>query len=98
MGSLAFNKCYPDAQSASDAYFTSAVPPLGSEHWFEKQSGEWMFATNTDGITTYTEAHVPTFAECDVAEGFQDGISVGWLVAGCILTAWAVTQIRRQIR
>lgn len=109
MGSLVFDKCYPSVDSAADAFFSAKEPVLTSGvtsylTWFEQVGGVWQIKrqsiSETGAVTNLgsSVATIPAFPACNEAQGFSDGLEVGWLLAALILLSWGMLQIRRALR
>lgn len=106
MGALFDNRCYPDNSSAADAYFLSVGPHFtaGSTSYLQeylKVGGVWKiqrYSVASNGtVTTLTQSNAPTpaFPACDPTESFFDGMTLGWGVAGAIVAAWVIKNMRR---
>ena len=106
MGALVFDRCYADNDAAADAFFGAKEPSFTAGttsflSWYEKISGVWTIkrqsVSETGVVTTLasSSATVPAFPECDTAQMLTDGVAVGWLIAGVILAAWGIQQLRR---
>jgi len=109
MGSLVFDKCYPSQAAAADAFFSASEPIVTSGataylSWFEPSATGWLLkrqAIAENGVSTAlpdTYATVPAFPACDEYQSFNDGLSVGWLVAAMLLVVWGMNHIKRLIR
>lgn len=109
MGALLGTVCHPSQADAVDAYFSEQGPSFTAgatsyQSWFEKVSGTWQLKqqsiTGAGVVTNLTSvnATVPTFPDCDELAPFNDGLTVGWLLATLMVAAWGFSMIRRQAR
>lgn len=107
MGARVGELCYGDQSQALDAYYL-VVPPTvtaGSTSylgWFEKVAGAWVYRVKTVSSSSVSVSEVPapvvTFPDCNPLEPFTDGMQLGWLVAGLMVSAWGWLHIRRAAR
>lgn len=110
MGSLVNGKCFTSNALAADEFFASKEPSLTSGttsylSWFEKSTTNgWQIKrqsiSSTGVVTNLTtsNATIPTFPTCSETEQFTDGLTVGWLIATVVVTAWAAAQVRKAAR
>ena len=109
MGSLVFDRCYPDLSSAADAYFSGKGPAFTAgvtsyQSWFEKVSGVWYVkreSIDSGGVVTAlasSVATVPAFPACDQMAMMDDGIAVGWLIVGVMVIAWGWRKVGEQAK
>lgn len=109
MGSLVNGKCFTSNALAADDFFSSKgssyTPGTTSYHsWFEKAGAVWQIKrqsiSSTGAITNLTAsvATVPTFPVCDELQQFNDGIAVGWLLAGVLVMAWGIALMKKEIK
>lgn len=99
-------RCYVSAADAADAYFSSHVPnvvsgPTSYVLRFEFDAGVWKsVGYSIDSQGTWTQhyaisAPLPAFPECNPAEGFNDGMVIGWGIASAMIAVWAITHLRK---
>jgi len=106
VGAAFQGRCYAYAGQAADAYFSaqsvgvvSGATSYATE--FSKVSGVWKTnAYSIDGSGVWsarysTDAQVPIFPVCDTAESFNDGMLLGWGIAGAMVCTWAIAHMRR---
>ena len=109
MGARVFEKCYPTQEAAVDAFYGTRAPTfstgeLSFQSWHEKIAGQWvmkrqMIDRHGEVVTLPTvQATIPTFLPCDELEAFNDGVTVGWMLAGAILLGWGLLLLQRLIR
>lgn len=101
-------RCHASAADAVDAYYTAAVPQIVSgtvsyATTFTKVGAVWKaqgYSIDAAGLWTLryeTLAPEPAFPDCDTAESFQDGMTVGWGIAAAMLVAWSFNYFRRSL-
>ena len=105
-GAVLGSVCYQSADAAIDAFYSGSAPSLtsGATSYlteFVKESGVWLvknWSINSSGTHTLvysTAAVVPTFPECDPAESFLDGVSVGWGIAAALVAVGCFKLMQR---
>lgn len=113
MGYRVGSACFEDFGAATDAFY-SAVPPssslpvtggyieiltlktgLGDSAW-QRVSNTCLYNNCTQ--TSVVDLGVPLFPDCDPAEAFQDGMTVGWGVVAACAVAFAAVAMRRALR
>lgn len=105
-GSLFQGVCYSTNAQAADAFFLSEGPAFVSGStsflsWFEQAGGTWVIVRQSiaaNGVVSAlpsSVATVPVFPSCDVTETFFDGMAIGWGVAGAMVAAWVIKNLRR---
>lgn len=109
MGALYGNRCHASPADAIDAYYGGVPPQIttGSTGYataFEKIAGEWHsvgYSIDAAGLWSQrysTLAPVPAFPVCDPAEGFKDGLIVGWGIASALIAVAALMLSKRGAR
>lgn len=105
-GALVGGRCYASQEDAADAFYSSSAPshvPGGTSYLsaFVKDSGVWKlrrYQVDTSGaVAIQGDAVLPamSFAACDPAGAFKDGMTVGWGVVGAMVLVWCVVVMRR---
>lgn len=105
-GALVGGRCYASQDAAADAYYSAAAPsqtPGGTTYLseFVKVSGVWKLrryqVDSSGAVATLSDATLPTmtFAVCDPAGDFKDGLQMGGGVVAAMAVAWAVVMVRR---
>jgi hypothetical protein len=101
MGALHGATCYQDNTAAADAYFSAAAPALTSGStsylsYFENSGGTWLLIRksiaengNISNLSNVA-APIPSFPECNPAEQYLDGITLGWGIAAATIAAYAI--------
>lgn len=108
MGAIVQGRCFNSQTEAADAYFLAVSPQLTPGdtsylQYFEKVAGTWMLIRKTvDGngavlTLSSSTAPVPVFPDCDPLEGFTDGQTLGWLMAGVMVLCWGLLRVRRLV-
>lgn len=108
-GAIYGDKCYPSQAEALDAYYSQVAPAQapGSTSYvneFVKSGSVWQlkqYSISSTGTWTTlgtTNAPVVTFPACDPVEKFNDGVAIGWGIAGAMILAYTVTFIARGAR
>jgi hypothetical protein len=104
-GAILGGKCFPSQSAALDAYYGAMAPtsqPGTSTYFnaFVKDAGVWKLnqynvsAGGSWALLSTSAAPVPTFPDCDPAQSFLDGATLGWGVALCIVCAWCFRVLR----
>jgi hypothetical protein len=107
-GALVGGRCFSSQDAAADAYYSSAAPsqnPGGTTYLseFVKVSGAWKLrryqVEANGGVAMLSDATLPatSFAVCDPAESFKDGMAVGWGLVAAMVCAWGLVVLRRGI-
>lgn len=87
MGTLAGTVCYPDAVTATDAYF-SAIVPTPTVAFQNDGSGWFRVGYNASGVVSSSSvAAAPVLPSCDHLAGFNDGLTVGAALVGALVVA-----------
>lgn len=101
MGSLVGSFCYQTAAEAVDAYYSGKEPSYtaGSTSYlsyFEKVAGVWTIVrksiASNGAVTNLTSSTAPAlvFPDCDPSTNFLDGMTIGWMIAAAMVSAYAV--------
>jgi hypothetical protein len=107
-GSLYQRVCYSSSADAVTAYFGDqpAYQTVGTTSYlnmFVNQTGVWkivQYSISATGVYTTrstTNATVPTFPTCDPAQGYLDGMTIGWGITLAMVTVFCAVQIRRAL-
>jgi len=104
INSLYNGVCYASVSDANDAYYSSVPPAVtaGNTTYFSQftlYQGVWKLWTNTcvSGTCT-TQGYAFTghgFPACDPSESFNDGMAMGWDVAGAMILALSVVWLKK---
>lgn len=102
MGALYGGTCFDSAASAARAYFSGVSPAVlpGSVTYVstveEGPTDAWAMVTREGStVIEVNPLSYPAFVSCDPMQTMFDGMSLGWLVAGVWVAAWAVTSLKR---
>lgn len=109
LGAVVDGQCLSPSD-AEDRFFSRSAPfmaPVSGggyiEVRFENVSGTWQKSTsvfNQSGAlvsTSLVPADIPPMAPCDPVQNFNDGASIGGLVALVLFSAWGVKSLRRAL-
>ena len=111
MGALFNGTCYNSLNEATHAYWTSVPASItaGANSFlihvrYEPTTEKWMtyhYGKANPGLWTYQgNGQLPTLSlpECDPAESFLDGVTVGWGVGSVLIAVAALMMMKRAAR
>jgi len=105
VGFLFSGKCYATAADATDAFYGGQGPTIGagSPAYVSqpfKEGAVWKIYNYTSGAGGLTfvgggTAPTPSFAGCDPAADFLDGVVIGWGIAAAMVVAACIKMMQR---
>lgn len=108
MGALFNAHCYATVADASSAYYgwqpmQQTAGTTSYRNYYKWSGTVWQHigeSISSTGVVTQrwavTAAQVG-FPMCNESESFNDGITLGWAVAGVMVVAWGWRIVRRQM-
>ena len=93
MQAMVFSPAFAHITPGSTTYYTLPVM-IGANANIQFRQ---ISSTGVDTAKYTVAVPVTLFPSCDPSQSFSDGLAMGWLIAGLMISAFCINLIRKQV-